>query len=174
MNKLRVSEIAKKRHPMPGLIEKRIKSHAPRLGCFQRPWPGVASFCSVLNGGPSSVPFHFAVPGPVRLLRGSWPRTGSLFFCMGMILGESWGRGLMSSRRQGGVRHNLPLSSKWPFRLLSLPLGLARALANGAVCASLSSFPSFKMEMVFIVLFLIIKMMHDHCKELKPHRKAQR
>lgn len=61
---------------MPGLIEKRIKSHAPRLGCFQRPWPGVASFCSVLNGGPSSVPFHFAVPGPVRLLRGSWPRTG--------------------------------------------------------------------------------------------------
>lgn len=33
------------------------------------------------------------------------------------------------------------------------PTGPGEGPANGAVCASLSSFPSFKMEMVFIVLF---------------------
>lgn len=74
-------------------------------------------------------------------------------------------------QQQGGVRHDLPLSNKWPFRLISHQ-AWQEPMANGAVCASLSLFPSFKMEMVFIVLFLIIKMMHDHCKELKLHRKA--
>ena len=72
------------------------------------------------------------------------------------VLGWAGGAALQDSS-SGGCGANLPPTQAWPW--------------PDSLCLTEFS-PFFKWNLFLIVLFLIIKMIHDPCKEFKPHGKS--